>query len=257
MASPERSRPNAYSEMWERFERDTSEHEMHVLRDDGLYRHLRFIRPEGDAWRSAYYYDLITWPGYLAVVGDCGDFMFSRVRDMFEFFEQSSGINPDYWSEKLRGPGRHDDASRTFSADRYRQRVLDWQREAEEDLLPPATFDGAVERDGTGAARDVLAYLDDIEADYTEQDIERLLGFRDEVHWQLLADVPFSEHAAIQRLDEFVFEHTRYGRTERLHIYEPYDWNMREWDHQYLWCCCAIVAGIQRYRAATPQAVAA
>jgi hypothetical protein len=84
----------------ERFEQETAEHEMTVLRDDGLYRHLRFQRPG----TSIYWFDLVTWPGRLVICGDCGDLMFSRLRDMFEFFGPDSsrggfedarwGINP-------------------------------------------------------------------------------------------------------------------------------------------------------------------
>jgi hypothetical protein len=83
----------------ERFAKETAEHELTVLRDDGLYRHLRF-KASGT---SFYWYDLITWPGYLAVGGDVDWFVFARVEDMFTFFRDGSryGINPVYWSEKL------------------------------------------------------------------------------------------------------------------------------------------------------------
>ena len=52
----------------ERFAKDTATHAMTILRDDGLYRHLRFKRPN----TSSYYFDIITWPGYLAITGDMG-----------------------------------------------------------------------------------------------------------------------------------------------------------------------------------------
>lgn len=79
----------------ERFSKDTATHEMTVIRDDGVYRHLRFKRPSS----SAYYFDLVTWPCFLAITGDMGENMFSRTKDMFEFFRD--GMNPSYWSEKI------------------------------------------------------------------------------------------------------------------------------------------------------------
>ncbi|HDV8244856.1 TPA: hypothetical protein RJ953_004008 [Enterobacter hormaechei] len=87
-----------------RFLLDTAEHRLNVIRDDGLYRHLRLQRPG----TSCYYYDVITWPGYLTVVGDMGTWTFSRIADMFEFFGGWTGrTNTGYWSEKLEaGAGR-------------------------------------------------------------------------------------------------------------------------------------------------------
>lgn len=100
----------------ERFERDTAEHQMTVRHDDGLYRHLRCQRP--GSW--TYGFDIVTWPGYLAVTGDMGDFTFARTADMFEFFRVDGGrINPDYWSEKLKGPGPAHSAVMDFDERAY------------------------------------------------------------------------------------------------------------------------------------------
>jgi hypothetical protein len=111
-------------ESLERFLRETCKHEMTVLRDDGLYRHLRFQEPGS----GFYWYDLITWPGRLVVCGDAGDWMFSRTSDMFLFFEsQHGGINPHYWGEKLRGakPGR--EGARKYSEEAFKDfREWDW-----------------------------------------------------------------------------------------------------------------------------------
>jgi hypothetical protein len=48
------------------FARNVANHIKNVLHDDGLYRHLRFARPD----RSASWFDIVTWPGSLAVRGD-------------------------------------------------------------------------------------------------------------------------------------------------------------------------------------------
>ncbi|EMH9068169.1 hypothetical protein RZG19_000888 [Citrobacter freundii] len=81
-----------------RFLVDTAFHRMEIIRDDGLYRHLRMKQPG----TSCYYFDIITWPGYLTVTGDMGTWTFSRIADMFNFFGPwDSEINTGYWSEKL------------------------------------------------------------------------------------------------------------------------------------------------------------
>ena len=104
----------------ERFKRDTANHQMTVLHDDGLYRHLRFSTLAKGY--SEYWFDLITWPGCLAVRGDYGDgYTFSRLRDMFEFF-RGTGINPHYWSEKLDGGRR---SAKEYSEDAFRQVVCE------------------------------------------------------------------------------------------------------------------------------------
>lgn len=80
------------------FTSDCASHTMTVLREDGLYRHLRF-----HAEHSSSGFDLITWPGSLTVQGGHGTHTFSRSKDMFGFFRQSNGVNVDYWAEKLPG----------------------------------------------------------------------------------------------------------------------------------------------------------
>lgn len=84
----------------ERFASDTAGHQMTVLHEDGLYRHLRFRSLK----TSEYWFDLITWPGCLTIRGDYGDaYTFDRERDMLPFFraDRRWGINPHYWSQKI------------------------------------------------------------------------------------------------------------------------------------------------------------
>ena len=51
------------------------------------------------------YFEIITWPNYLSIVGDMGSLTFSRIEDMFNFFRSESAnnprVNPSYWHEKL------------------------------------------------------------------------------------------------------------------------------------------------------------
>lgn len=109
----------------ERFAADTANHGMTVLRDSGLYRHLRFKAPG----TSMYYFDLITWPGVLVVNGDCGTYQFSRTDDMFEFFRRDQ-VNEHYWSEKTPGGRR---SCKSYSEESTRQHVAEYLAESEED----------------------------------------------------------------------------------------------------------------------------
>ncbi|AQS50762.1 hypothetical protein ACBP93_08375 [Paenalcaligenes hominis] len=85
------------------FLKSIAEHEMRVLRDDGVYRHLLFKR----AQTQDRYFELITTPGRLFYVGDMGDFAFERDKDMFNFFRTEPSestqlpINVGYWHENL------------------------------------------------------------------------------------------------------------------------------------------------------------
>lgn len=218
--------------MRERFARDVAEHQMSVLRDDGLYRHLRFQKADGS---SFYWFDIVTWPGVLAISGDCGAFMFSRLRDMFEFFGPSGarggfedarwGINPHYWSEKLRAPAPRD--ATVFSEDAARASVLEWLSDVTDDMEDPGQdWDEQMPRGG-----------------------KRAFELYRELCWQVL-DRELYDRSEFQRLvGDFEHDGTR--------IYDAWEWSTEEYDWQFLWCCWAIVWGIDQYRAATREPVAA
>lgn len=133
----------------QRFLNEVANHEMTVLIDNGTHRHIRFRRPG----TSCMGFDLVTWPGYLAVSGDMGDFMFTRLPDMFEFFRdpqfnvgQPLHINPQYWAQKCRA-GKTEE----YSADRFKEAISyrldemeaspELRQEVEENVLP-AGHDG-------------------------------------------------------------------------------------------------------------------
>lgn len=187
----------------QRFKDDTVNHEMSILHEDGLYRHLRFQSPG----TTFYYYDIVTWPGYLAIVGDAGDYVFSRIRDMFKFFESDrGGINPHYWAQKLQAPRGARDGARSYSHETFAACLYEWCRQEAED-----NWD------------DYLVY-------------ESLL--RGAVERELLYEYTFSEHEAY----ELVRDH------DVLCDYDWSEWDFRDFDHQFLWCCWAIVHGISMYR---------
>ncbi|MGW6946122.1 hypothetical protein ACWGHD_04265 [Streptomyces xanthophaeus] len=107
-----------YAEIAARFAKDTKDHAMTVLHEDGLYRHLRFRQPQ----HNSYWFDLITWPGTLHIRGDFGSdsYTFTRDPDMFELFRGKDGIDPHYWGQKLDGGRR---SVKEYSEDAFRQTV--------------------------------------------------------------------------------------------------------------------------------------
>lgn len=113
------------AEMAERFQKDTTKHEMTVLHDDGLYRHLLFMQPRPES--SSYWFELITWPGSLVVRGDIEGYMFTRLSDMFEFFRGKDDIDPRYWAGKLE---RGRSSAMEYSEEMFRQLVVEYTIEA-------------------------------------------------------------------------------------------------------------------------------
>lgn len=83
-------------EVGERFKNSVIEHEMIVRQSDGLHRHLTFKSPR--TYNN--HFHITTWPGYLAISGDIGCYVFARLPDMFNFF-RGERINPSYWAEKV------------------------------------------------------------------------------------------------------------------------------------------------------------
>ena len=71
------------TEAWLALKANTANHTLDVLHDDGLYRHLRMSTDDSFIWS----WEIITWPGRLAIRGDIGrELVFTRVPDMFDFF---------------------------------------------------------------------------------------------------------------------------------------------------------------------------
>lgn len=120
----------AATEIAERFKRETANHEMTVLHDEGLYRHVRFMAPKS----GLYHFDLVTWPGYLSISGDLDGYVFRCADDMFQFFRSSAWNgkpNFTYWAEKVTA-GR--DGLKTYSEDLLHECVADVLKDAEENF---------------------------------------------------------------------------------------------------------------------------
>lgn len=190
--------PDRLAEVEAHFASVTAEHVMEILHDEGLYRHVRFARPR----TAMYHYDLVTWPGHLAISGDCGNFVFSRLRDMFEFFSEGC-INPYYWSEKLVSPyGRNGVLS--FSEEAFATSVREWAEQQED-----------------GEARSAALRMIDQEPATADEAGSLLRAF----------DV------------------------KGVRIQDYWEWEMRDYTHEFLRACVAVRTGVAAYRArATPPA---
>lgn len=84
----------------EEFEANVKEHELTILHDDGIYRHIMMRRLD----HNHQWYELISSPNLLTYNGDMGTFVFARNnQDMFQFFNADDGreINAHYWEEKI------------------------------------------------------------------------------------------------------------------------------------------------------------
>lgn len=83
----------------ERFLDDVKNHQLTIVQNDGVSRHLKFANPND----CNQYFNITTSPNYLVITGDMGSLVFSRLYDMFNFFRNDDlKINPDYWAEKIR-----------------------------------------------------------------------------------------------------------------------------------------------------------
>lgn len=209
-------------------EASTCQHEMTVLRDDGVYRHIRFAKPGTHIWQ----FDLVTWPGHIVITGDLEDFHFSRVPDMFEFFRSPSGrISPQYWAEKLRGPVR----SKQYSPLRAKQLIFEyfWERRGEFAGQSAALWRAIREQ---LLAWDVLPHEDAVRA--------------------ALRDFEFVAAHRVEPARDFVPQRIPKRWGEVFTFTDTREWDLGDWDFHFLVSLHAIVWGINRYDDARSQAAA-
>lgn len=207
--------------MTPRFVADTQHHQMKILHDEGLYRHLAFgcqPIPYASPTTGNCAFQLFTAPGTLGISGDMGTYIFARLENMFVFFDSPEGrINPDYWSEKVTAQDVHSPV-RAFSQQRFREVVLQ-DYEDRKYLFDPATQKHLLHKIRT-----------------------QVLDAADTYHEVGSRDV----------LREFVFYDQKPGQPRLDFDYEQsWEWDFKDFSHHFLWCLEAIVFGIKRYREVT------
>lgn len=114
----------------QRFLDDVAHHEIEIVHDKGVVRHLRF---RGSMCH--YWFDLITWNNVLCINGDCGTYVFSRIEDMFKFFRMNQNdwnynsnglsINSEYWHEKCISESKAEKI-RSFSSEKFEKAVREY-----------------------------------------------------------------------------------------------------------------------------------
>ena len=163
----------------QRFLKDVAQHQMTILREDGVHRHIRYSAPG----TMCMHFDLITWPGCLCYTGDMGTYVFTRLADMFQFFrskpENAAGlyINLGYWSEKCVAADR--DGVKGYSEDRFEEYVREHTPDDATSDLVEAIDDEVLSAadEGNDSAHRALrdfrydnkeVFLDTFEADFTD-----------------------------------------------------------------------------------------
>lgn len=206
------------------FLKDVATHEMHVLMDNGIYRHIRFKRPG----TGCYHFDLVTYPGHLVYSGDMGCYVFSRLDDMFEFFRtdrehrhmrngETLAINLGYWSEKLQAvDGTRREASATeFDEEKFKRAALGdliyWLRENRD----KTTKDDR--RELWDAVISEVVYADGDDGGYRKQ----------------VAAHDFN-HYVNDDAGDFYFR-------------DFWDHNVTRYTFRFVWCCYAIAWGVMKY----------
>ena len=198
----------------EQFLKDVSNHEMHILHEDGIYRHVRFKKPN----TSCYHFDLITYPNYLVYSGDMGCYVFSRLDDMFEFFRADKRnsdelyINEGYWAEKLRAV----DGSRN-SAD-----AMEFDEDA---------FRGVINEYRVRWVR---------EYGLDKQQRRNLWG---DIENSVMSRIEDGELAACSAAYEF--SHRTNGDTFQFE--DIFDYSFKRYTFHFIWCCYAIAFGVKKY----------
>lgn len=199
----------------EQFLNDVAEHQMRVAHDDGLYRHLVFKK----SWDSIYWFELVTWPGVMAIHGDCGSYLFSRLNDMFEFFRDERGVsagelhlNEGYWAEKLHAQDCHG---------KYNEGVKRWC---------PYKFERAINE----------CYADHVQDEMKDNHPAEREELRIMLDEEVIScsDNQESAISAAYNFDEYGLSFEDIGEGDYT-----------EWNSNFIWCLYAIVWGIRQYDA--------
>lgn len=201
----------------EDFLSDSKDHLMTVVKDDGVHRFIRFKKESS----NTYWFDLITWPGFLCISGDYGTYVFSRLNDMFEFFRMDDNdfnkkkdkllnINPSYWGEKLEATDRGGYIN--FDSDVFAERVKEY-------------FDNHM--------------AEDIEDDDLKNEL-----------WESIEDQVISNsydcgHRAYDAVYNFRFTSSDGEKFEFIDFFDS--GSTETYSFHYLWCLYAIVWGIKKY----------
>ena len=201
----------------DRFQNDVKEFTIDIKQDCDGYRHLTCSNNGSSNQR----FDIVTYPYHLVISGDMGCAVFSRIKDMFGFFNNKveDGINPSYWGEKLESLGDGTQFSIDSVMNSIDQRV---------DTI----------------CEDIEDYFNDPDyncGEYTSK-IDYEDAFRQEVTDYFMG-CSMDEYRHITEIDEFESDVIM-----GLKLDEAYEWiETSDFSFRFLWQCYAIVWAIERY----------
>ena len=220
------------------FERDTKNHKMEVLQDEGVYRHLKFTNNGSQCYR----FDLHTWPGSLCIDGDMGTYVFRRVQDMFNFFimdkhdfNHKHVINPGYWGEKLQATDGRDGKSYTeFSMDVFKENVMsEYDGFREQYMISEDMYDDE---------------SDEHMAEAYEEDKQPLREMFDQLLGELTDDVLHCDENEVRAYDAAMdFSWKSDDGEFKFDMNDFWDHNNTAYTYHYIWILYAIVWGITEY----------
>jgi len=195
----------------ENFLSDVKDFKYTILAEDGVNRHIRFKKDDS----LCYWFDLITWEGHLCITGDVGTYVFSRITDMFNFFNDDNindhykkskvlKINPHYWGEKLQAiskQGGYEQFSEELLKENIDEAFSVWAEDKSQDVI------------------DEMRY---------------------KVDEEIISLISDDEREAYDSV--YSFEH--YDEV----FPDFFEYNNNEFTRSYIWCLYAIVWGIIKYK---------
>lgn len=211
----------------QQFLHDIAFHEMTVIRDEGVSRHLRFKQPDSING----YFDLITWPGSLCYTGDMGTYVFQRSTDMFGFFRNRGRldrIDHNYWAEKIQAADRA--GVRKFSLEKFNALVRSWVDSSEKDDRPD-------EDDVDGLCKHAAAYAElrsALDAEVLNVDDNSIRCYDAASEFRHDGDA----------WQEF---HGKDAAFEFSDVWDGFDYATTEYTVRFMWCCYALAWGIEMY----------
>ena len=246
-----------YPEIAARFARDTAAHEMTVKHEDGLYRHLRFMKPEHGSFGA---FELITWPYNLVVkTGWTFHFDIDATPDLFDLFRRTAltgEINPHYWSEKVRA-GR--DEVEGFEPELLKAEIAStlaqWMRDDLDDRVGAQAqelgFTPEELQKTPGIRRELARH---VRQDWMKANRE----LREAVQGHFFSDMADYnieyESEAHRALDDFSFRPEGSDAEYPYYFADWHEWPLKDFTHGFLHSCYAIRHGIDLYDAARKQA---
>jgi hypothetical protein len=229
----------------ERFLDDVKNHELTILNDDGLNRHIRMKRPGN----SAYYYDIITWNGYLTICGDMGTYVFQRISDMFQFFimhdndfnkskTEKISINPGYWGEKLEAYPRR--GYKEFDEDKLKDNINDYfdshfPIDLADDIVP--LHDDESDEEYEARCKAANEYVKNFVMDAAYDDIRYCDSECD--YYAAIRDFHFAENVEVEGYEDEVEVDFQFD--------DFWEYSSEVYTFHYIWCLYAIVHAIQTY----------